>query len=265
MSRAHVEPFDVITIDDDEVVAQIPEWLSRLPMTNLYRVRRESPIMGYLDRQPRWTVTTTFNSSFVDLSSGLDAVKKQMGSKYLRELRRRRRRLAELGSIGFVEHRSGAEAEQLLLAGFELEAAGWKGDRGHAVLHEPTHERWYRSVTEVASDQGWLRVCGMYLDDRLIAFLYNLEIDGHRYGMATTYDESPDVSIYSPGALLHEMVFEKSAGEGVLSYQFGVGDDAWKYEWATDKRQVYDLLLFGAGPAGWALKKARSARQLIRG
>jgi hypothetical protein len=266
LSRAHSEPFDVIAIADEEVVEHLPAWLDSLTMTYLYRVAADSPIMTALPTRERWMIQTTFNSPFVDLGSGMDQVRVGMSKDFQRTLRRRRRRLEEMGPLTMVEHASQADRSRILDTGLRLEAAGWKGERGHAVLNDPTHERWYRSMTQIADDKGWLRLCGLYLDDRLLAFRYDLEVGDTRWGMLSAFDESPDVSSLSPGTLLLEIVLERAAVSGVRTYEFGAGNDSWKYEWNPSVRQVYDLLLFGSGLPGRALHlaKTRSIRGLIR-
>jgi hypothetical protein len=51
----------------------------------------------------------------------------------------------------------------------------------------------------------------------------------------------------------------------VTSYRLGVGNDSWKYEWATDRDQVYDLVLFGSGLMGWSAFQVWKVRTRARG
>ncbi len=266
MSRAHSEPFDVVAIEDEEVIERLPIWLDSLTMTYLYRVAASSPIMTAVPDHQRWLVQTTFNSPYVDLGSGMEQVRGGMSKDFQRTLRRRRRRLEEMGPLTVVEETTQEGADGLLDAGLRLEASGWKGERGHAVLNDPTHDRWYRSMTEVAQECQWLRLCGLYLDQRLIAFRYDLEVGDTRWGMLSAFDERSDVSSLSPGTLLLETVLENAASSGLGTYEFGAGNDSWKYEWNPSVRQVYDLLLFGSGLSGRALHvaKTKSIRGLIR-
>jgi CelD/BcsL family acetyltransferase involved in cellulose biosynthesis len=266
LARAHSEPFDVVANEDEEVVEHLPVWLDSLTMTHLYRVADTSPIMAALPEHERWLVQTTFKSPYVDLRSGMNRVRAGMSKDFQRTLRRRRRRLEEMGTLTMVEHTTDDQPSGMLAAGLRLEAAGWKGQRGHAVLNDPTHERWYRSMTDVAQDRGWLRLCGLYLDKRLVAFRYDVQVGDTRWGMLSAFDESPDVASLSPGTLLLETVLENAAASGLTAYEFGSGNDSWKYEWNPSVRQVYDLLLFGSGLPGRALHlaKTRSVRGLIR-
>lgn len=264
LSWAHVEPFDVIAVDQPEVIEYLPRWLDELPVVNLYRVNAESPIMNALPTRRRWQVQSEFNSPYVPLASGMEAIRSGMSKDFQRTLRRRRRRLEEMGSIEVREHQSLSDSNGLFEAGLAMEAAGWKGQRGHAVLNHPTHERWFRSLSEVAEDYGWLRICGLYLDERLLAFRYDIEAGGRRFGMLSAFDETPDVASHSPGTILLESVLEASAAAGVSQYEFGVGNDAWKYEWNPSVRHVYDVLLFGNGLLGRGAAQAARARRLLR-
>jgi CelD/BcsL family acetyltransferase involved in cellulose biosynthesis len=193
----------------------------------------------------------------------MDHVRSGFSKEFHRTLRRRRRRLTELGEVTYVDHPPRDQVESVLNEGLRLEAEGWKGREGVAVLNRPTHERWYRSVAEVAEDEGWLRLSSLYMDDRLLAFRYDLQYGSSRHGLISSYDESPDVS-FSTGSLLLESVLEQSATDALRTYEFGYGNHPWKYDWTSDERRVYDLLIFGSGLAGRAVAMAKRLSDLIR-
>jgi CelD/BcsL family acetyltransferase involved in cellulose biosynthesis len=198
-------------------------------------------------------------SPYVDLTGGVDAVSAMRSKEFARTLRRRRRRLEELGALRFVDHPSPGEIDAVLKEGLRLEAEGWKGKEGVAVLNRPAHESWYRSVAEVAQDEGWLRLSALYLDDRMLAFRYDIQYGTRRYGQISSYDESPEVS-FSTGSLLLESVIDQSVVDGLSTYEFGFGSHPWKYDWTSDERLVYDLIVFGRSPSGRALSVARRMR-----
>jgi CelD/BcsL family acetyltransferase involved in cellulose biosynthesis len=102
------------------------------------------------------------------------------------------------------------------------------------------------------------------LEDRLIAWCYDLVYAGRRHGLIASYDESPDVAPLSPGNLLVDQVLEHSAAAGMDRYEFGNGDHSWKYDWTSDERRVYDLLIFGSGLAGRVVAGAKRLSDLRR-
>lgn len=263
LSRAHADSIDVVAVGDEDVTAQLPIWADSLTVAHLYRLREDSPLVTSLPAHPRWSVQSVLKSPYVDLSSGMDQVRQGLSKEFHRTLRRRRRRLTELGDVTFVDHPPPNQVESVLNEGFRLEAEGWKGEKGVAVLNLPTHERWFRSVGEVAEDHGWLRLSSLNLDGRMLAFRYDLHYGEKRYGMISSYDESPDLS-FSTGSLLLESVLEQSAADAVRTYEFGYGNHPWKYDWTSDEHRVYDLLIFGSGFTGRAVAGAKRLRDLGR-
>jgi CelD/BcsL family acetyltransferase involved in cellulose biosynthesis len=258
-ARAHADSIDVVAVDDVEVGHHLPEWLDSLTIAHLYRFREGSSVVEAVPAYPRWSIPAVLKSPYVDLSGGMEEVRAGLGKDFARTLRRRRRRLEELGPVTYVDHPAPQDVESVLDEGLRLEAEGWKGREGVAVLNQPANERWYRSVAEVAQDQGWLRLSALYLDERMLAFRYDLHYGQRRYGQISSYDESPDMAL-STGSLLLESALEQSATEGVATYEFGYGSHPWKYDWTSNERFVYDLLIFGSGPFGRLLSAARRAR-----
>lgn len=258
LHKEHTEPFDVIRVDDPVVDEYLPIWLDRLPVTHLYRVPASSPVVGAVGGKRRWHVQKVFKTPYVDLSEGFDAVLADMSKEQVRANRRRRRRLEERGDVRFVLHPSREEVGSSLKAGLELQMLGWKGERGHAELSDPVHERWYRSLAEVAEDAGWLRVSSLYLDDRLLSFNLGVWVDDVAYGMLNAYDESDDVRSLSTGNLMFQELFAHAASDGIRRYDLGSGDDPWKLQWTAKSHDLYDLLLFGSGVRGRVMDFARN-------
>src|SRR5664280_1509266 len=59
-----------------------------------------------------------------------------LGTRKLKELRRQRHRLAEHGAVGFEVARTPAEVAAALEIFLKLEASGWKGKRGTALIQD---------------------------------------------------------------------------------------------------------------------------------
>lgn len=264
LSQEHASSIDIVHGDDPEVIERLPRWLDSLQIAHLYRVREESPIVSAVDTHPRWNVQRVLSGPYVDLDGGIGTGRRRPSNDFLKGLRRRRRRLEELGTVTYVDHPAPDEVDALLNRGLELEAGGWKGQRGVAALQVPTHEQWFRNVAEVAQDRGWLRLSSLYLEDRLLAWCYDLVYAGRRHGLIAAYDESVDVKPMSPGNLLVHQILEHSSDAGLDRYEFGNGDHAWKYDWTDTERRVYDLLLFGSGLSGRTAAGLRKLRHVRR-
>lgn len=253
LHREHTEPFDVVATPDPETVEYLPRWVDSLPVAHLYRVPEHSPLVHAVGERPRWNVQQVFERPYVDLTSGIEAVWERMSKSHRKNLRRRRKRLEELGDLTFVRHPEATDLEAALREGLLLQARGWKGEHGHAVLNNPIHEHWYRSLSEVAEDAGWLRASSLYLDDRLLSFDLGIQFNGVDHGMLNAYDESTDVKALSTGNILLKFLFESGSASGVRRFELGSGSDPWKLQWTRERDLVYDLLVFGSGLRGRGL------------
>jgi CelD/BcsL family acetyltransferase involved in cellulose biosynthesis len=154
----------------------------------------------------------------------------------MRELRRRRRRLAERGSVA-LELADGTERlDELLTEGFGVEAAGWKGANGTAIASQPATRQFYRDVARWAAARGWLRLAFLRVDGRAIAFDYAIEEGRVHYLLKTGYD--PAYRAFAPGLLIREEMLARAFSSGVSRYEF-LGDDAeWKLEWTNLAREL---------------------------
>ena len=70
-----------------------------------------------------------------------------LGSKKLKELRRQRHRLAEHGAMHFDVARTHDEVATAIETFLSLEASGWKGPRGTALVQHDGDARFVRRAT----------------------------------------------------------------------------------------------------------------------
>lgn len=129
-----------------------------------------------------------------------DYLAQAMGAKHRKELPRRRRRLAELGAVAHEI----ATTESDVAAAFEhfldLEARGWKGDRGTAGMNDETRLRFFRKAVADLARDGQARIDLLRVGERVIATSVVLRSGDALFGWKMAYDES--YAKYSPGALL---------------------------------------------------------------
>ena len=137
------------------------------------------------------------------LESDLDGeayLKRALKPHHLREFRRLKRRLAEMGSL---EHRVARTADDIRL-GVEtfltLEAAGWKGRERTAMAIDRYRAAFAREALHRLAEQDLCRVHSLVLDGKPIACLIVLVESGVAYTWKTAYDEA--YSQFSPGTLL---------------------------------------------------------------
>lgn len=137
------------------------------------------------------------------LASGLDGdayLKQALRPHHLREFRRLKRRLADLGTL---EHRVARTAEEMRVgieAFLTLEAAGWKGRERTAMAIDRYRAAFAREAVDRLAEQDLCRIHSLVLDGKVIACLIVFVEAGVAYTWKTAYDET--FAAYSPGTLL---------------------------------------------------------------
>ena len=85
-----------------------------------------------------------------------------LGSKKLKELRRQRHRLAEHGDIRFDVARTREEVSAALETFLRLEASGWKGKRGTALIQDEGDAAFARCAAPALAEKGQCEIVTLY-------------------------------------------------------------------------------------------------------
>ena len=175
-------------------------------------------------------------SPYVTTQGPWTAYQATLGVKLKSEIRRRTRRLQELGEFT-LDVVSGAERlDDLLSEGFRVEQSGWKGAHGSAINSHPRTQRFYQDIARWANDSGWLTLAFLRLDGRAIAFDLCLEANRIHFLLKTGFDH--DYQKFGPGMILRSAMLERAFSGPIDRYEFLgsiVGtNNRWKLDW-TDR------------------------------
>jgi CelD/BcsL family acetyltransferase involved in cellulose biosynthesis len=193
-------------------------------------------------------------SLYVEIEGDWDGYRRAVGSKALREVRRRRRKLEAEGRVS-VEFRTpgGVNLTRLLEEGLAVEGSGWKNQQGTAIVSRPETRRFYTDVARWAAGRGWLVLAFLRVDGRVAAFDLCLEHGGRTYVLKGGYD--PAFRAFAPRTLLLHDSLERAFARGMRSYEFLGADEEYKRRWATgarDRRRIQAFPRTGTGVAGYA-------------
>ena len=179
-----------------------------------------------------------------------DAYQGTLRRKFRSELRRRRRRLEEEGSVSLEVSDGTERLDELLDEGFRVEGSGWKGAYGTSIGARPATRRFYTEVARWAAERGWLRLAFLRLDGRALAFDYCLEHEKTHYLLKTGYD--PAYGRFAPGMIIRQLMLARAFSNEVVTYDFlGLGSDyAWKREWASAQQERLFLRMFAPTALG---------------
>jgi CelD/BcsL family acetyltransferase involved in cellulose biosynthesis len=155
------------------------------------------------------------------------------------QLRNIARRAEDLGGVTLRRHEeiSPAEVEPLLRECFQLEAAGWKGRAGGAVLNDPTARQYFVRQAQQLAANWQLAIATLRLEGRLIAFEYGWRSRGVRGVLKIGYDEA--FGRLSPGQLLRARLLEQLFAEQSVGWVDFLGPaNAATSVWATHRYEV---------------------------
>lgn len=160
----------------------------------------------------------------------------------LKDLRRRRRRLDELGSVRW-RALAGEDVNQACIDRFlHLEHRGWKGANGSSLMSRPQDEQFFRKMIENFSSTGSALFTELTLNDQVIASTSNL-IAGNG-GFAFKLGWNPEYERMSPG-LLNEIELVRHAPlvfAGLDHVDSGAVEGSFLEELWSDRRSVVDDL-----------------------
>jgi hypothetical protein len=185
-------------------------------------------------------ITRTQSMPYPYLTLSGDLVRKSMRE----DLRRARRRAAKRGELR-VETLALKDNEQLLQklrTAFRIEASGWKGRNGTAILSNPRRERFFRRYACWAQQEGVLRLIFQYIDDEPVAVQYAIESAGAFWLLNVGFDEA--YRECSPGNLLLEESIRNAARGGLARYNFLGKEEGWVSRWSTHTQDTLVLAAY---------------------
>jgi CelD/BcsL family acetyltransferase involved in cellulose biosynthesis len=203
-------------------------------------------------RLPRGPVVDFSRQGFEEYRAGL-------ARKFSKELGRVERLLQACGPVSLEVTRAWDEA--LFEEGLRLEAAGWKGKAGSAILSRPRSARFYREVARWAAARGILVLAALRVGTQRIAFELGLLDGGVYYALKAGYD--PRYARFSPGNLLTLRMLEWVSRHG-RAYEFLGNAEPYKLRFSPHARSYLKIDGFRSTPfatvVGLALSAARKAK-----
>jgi CelD/BcsL family acetyltransferase involved in cellulose biosynthesis len=123
-----------------------------------------------------------------------------LGSRKLKELRRQRHRLAEQGALHFEVARAPVEVATALETFLRLEASGWKGKRGTALIQDDGDAAFVRRAAVALAETGQCEIVMLRSGDTPVAAAIVLRHQDRAFYFKLGIDER--FAKFSPGVQL---------------------------------------------------------------
>ncbi|MDX6510812.1 MAG: hypothetical protein QOE36_316 [Gaiellaceae bacterium] len=175
-------------------------------------------------------------SPFVPVSGSFeDYLAASVAPKVVKEVRRRRRKLEQLGTVELAVEDGSERLDDLLTEGFAVEGSGWKDEQGTAIRSRPETQRFYTDVARWAAAAGTLRLFFLRLDGRPVAFVFGLEAAGSLYDLKGGYDL--EFRTFGPGQMVAYELISYAFAHGLESFEFLGTAEPFKLEWTQELRE----------------------------
>lgn len=185
-------------------------------------------------------------TGFPTFAGYLEHVKSREGGSVIKEQERRRRRLAE--DVGPLEFQVDDRGDDV----FPL-AQKWKSQQ----LRDTGATDWFSVPKNVeflrlARERGVMKSSTLRAGGRLLSVWMGFQHDGLWSGWVFAFDHDPALKKYSVGQQLLRSMLEESHGLGHRQFDFSIGDEDYKWMYATHARIL--------GPVGVAPLRERTVK-----
>jgi CelD/BcsL family acetyltransferase involved in cellulose biosynthesis len=170
-------------------------------------------------------------SPYLPLPASWDDLLGSVSRNLRYQWRHNRRALERDGGLVFRTTRGEDGLERDLDRFLELEASGWKGRAGTAIVCEPRAEALYRRFARLAAREGWLRLSFLEIGGTPVAGVYDCAFAGRAFCVRSAFDER--YAHRSPGLVLIGEALRRSIEEGLAEYDFLGAAEHHKLRWGS--------------------------------
>jgi CelD/BcsL family acetyltransferase involved in cellulose biosynthesis len=157
-----------------------------------------------------------------------------------KKLRQDWNRLCAAGIVDIVNKRA-PHTREAFETFLKLEAAGWKGARGTALLCDAADAAFARQMVATLAEHGNASVALLRVDGRAIAAQVLMYCGATAYTWKTAF--SPDYAKYSPGALLIDKITDELFSAGIASIDSCSYEGSFMARLWAGRRKMVDLLV----------------------
>jgi CelD/BcsL family acetyltransferase involved in cellulose biosynthesis len=180
------------------------------------------------------------NAYLVTLTDNWDTLYARRSSATRRHDRSKRQKLADLGTISFV---NGTEQDQIVatLEALMAQKARRFAEMGIGNMFERPG---YRAFFVEIATSPWTRhiahVSRLEIGGAIAATNFGLIFGDCYYHVLSSYDRDAPAARFGPGAVhLHELL-RHAIGLGMRKFDFSVGDERFKVEWCDTEIKLFD-------------------------
>ncbi|MFN8008883.1 MAG: GNAT family N-acetyltransferase [Terriglobia bacterium] len=177
--------------------------------------------------------------SFLSITGSFENYRGNLSKNFKNNLNKAGRRLCQLAQPRYVFLRGDSANLNELQCFLEIEASGWKGRNGTAILQSEGLTSFYREISTRFLRRGCLELDFLEADGKRIAGHLRVRMGRSVILLKIAYDE--EYERYSPGNLLFEKAIQQTFESNEIDEINCLTDTLWHRNWKMSKR-CYDIL-----------------------
>lgn len=182
-----------------------------------------------------------FKSLIINTAVELDLFHKQISKGFRKELRHHQNRIKELGELNFVLLKSKEEISDNLKNVLDIEQKSWKWNKGISI-NSVRYNNFFQEFPLSVSHLGWIHLWFLKLNDKYIAYDYNICYKDKVICMKGSYDKN--YSDYGPGQILLSKEIEYYINNGITEFNLLWGSTKAKERWKPIKKTYMEVFIF---------------------
>jgi hypothetical protein len=241
------------------LAAERPNW----DVISLCMLDRDSDIFGYLlEAFADFGMVTEpyfqFGNWYEQIGGrSFDTYLADRGKSVKKTVAWKARRFARRADAGYEVFSGGNNLERAMAAFKQVYATSWKEPERYPTFID--------RLMRICADRGTLRLGNLYLNDAPVATWLIIVSNGIAVGFKTAYDPSAPSSLSVGGVLTYNVMQHLIDEEKVSTIDFGIGDEAYKTDWLTKRRERWGILAYNRRtPKGLWLGSLAQGRALTR-
>ena len=218
--------------------------LPALQTITLADVPADSGSIDALRRIRGWRmhIDESREASFLPVPASSAAFVSGLSQNFRKNLRKQQTKLNQLTSVEHLFLRGRSAESELMDAFLELEASGWKGRSGTAIVSQPTVQSFFRSLAAGLAAEEKLEWHFLKSADRLIGAQMGVRCAGVLNLLKIAYDE--EYAAVGPGNMLFLGMLEQERGAGRAAEVNCLTDMPWHRNWRMSRRMHLKLTLY---------------------
>lgn len=261
-----------------ETLGALLEWaakVARAAVVDFSLVGGDGPIRRLLIEHANEShslarVTSSTTRALLKRSDDLEVyLRHALSGGILKEYRRQRRRLGEMGRLEFNSVLQADEVDDWIVEFMRLEASGWKAREGTALQANTDQRAYVQEVARNGFARGQVLLHGLFLDGQPLAMLFSFQAGAGIFAFKIAYDET--FAKYSPGVqvMLDALAHVHHEGRFAWIDSCAESDHSMVNRLLKDRRSIETVLISTGRMAGnlviAAYPAARWLNRLVRG